>query len=217
MPWFERSHRTRTLLTCLDERWPLAIWWCVTAGHDNTHRQRAQPVLRIPAQILVCSSWYTQADSLSLQVLIFSQFKIMLDVLEDYLRLAGFPFERIDGSVPQREREAAINRYSKGARPSNPTPPPPFNLHAPDSLPLERIDGSVPQRERKAAINRYSRGACPSSPTPQTPSPYLRLAGFPFERINGSVPQREREVAINRYSKGAHTICVGNPTKCWSM
>ncbi len=48
------------------------------------------------------------------QVLIFSQFKIMLDVLEDFLRLGGFPFERIDGSVSQRDREDAINRYSKG-------------------------------------------------------------------------------------------------------
>ncbi|EIE23054.1 hypothetical protein COCSUDRAFT_9418, partial [Coccomyxa subellipsoidea C-169] len=37
----------------------------------------------------------------------------MLDVLEDFLRLGGFPFERIDGSVSQRDREDAINRYSK--------------------------------------------------------------------------------------------------------
>ena len=49
-----------------------------------------------------------------MQVLIFSQFKIMLDVLEDYLRLMGFPLERIDGSVAQRDREAAIDRYSAG-------------------------------------------------------------------------------------------------------
>ncbi len=50
-----------------------------------------------------------------MQVLIFSQFKIMLDVLEDYLRLIGLPLERIDGSVAQRDREAAIDRYSAGA------------------------------------------------------------------------------------------------------
>lgn len=49
------------------------------------------------------------------QVLIFSQFKIMLDVLEDYLRLKNFPLERIDGSVSQRDREIAIDRYSAGA------------------------------------------------------------------------------------------------------
>ena len=50
------------------------------------------------------------------QVLIFSQFKIMLNVLEDYLRLKKFPLERIDGSVSQRDRETAINRYSAGMR-----------------------------------------------------------------------------------------------------
>lgn len=47
-------------------------------------------------------------------MLIFSQFKIMLNVLEDYLRLMKFPLERIDGSVSQRDRETAINRFSAG-------------------------------------------------------------------------------------------------------
>ncbi len=39
------------------------------------------------------------------QVLIFSQFKIMLDVLEDYLGLAGYPVERVDGSVKGKDRQ----------------------------------------------------------------------------------------------------------------
>lgn len=51
-----------------------------------------------------------------MQVLIFSQFKIMLDVLEDFVRLSGYPFERIDGDVAARDRQAAIDRFSKGAR-----------------------------------------------------------------------------------------------------
>ena len=49
------------------------------------------------------------------QVLIFSQFTRMLDILEDYLAAAQYPCERIDGSVSLRERQAAIDRYSKGA------------------------------------------------------------------------------------------------------
>ncbi len=48
-------------------------------------------------------------------MLIFSQFTRMLDILEDYLTLAQYPTERIDGSVGLRERQAAIDRYSKGA------------------------------------------------------------------------------------------------------
>lgn len=42
------------------------------------------------------------------------QFKIMLDVLEDFLHMAGYPCERIDGSTSSRDRQAAIDRYSKG-------------------------------------------------------------------------------------------------------
>ncbi len=38
----------------------------------------------------------------------------MLDVLEDYLRLAGHATERIDGSTAARDRQAAIDRFSKG-------------------------------------------------------------------------------------------------------
>jgi len=49
------------------------------------------------------------------QVLIFSQFKIMLNVLEDFMNLSDYPYERIDGDVPARERQAAIDRFSKSA------------------------------------------------------------------------------------------------------
>eukprot|EP00798_Chlamydomonas_sp_ICE-L_P018820 gene18820-25365_t len=49
------------------------------------------------------------------KVLIFSQFVIMLNVLEDYLKdHCGYPVERIDGSVSGRDRQQAIDRFSKG-------------------------------------------------------------------------------------------------------
>jgi len=47
-------------------------------------------------------------------VLIFSQFTRMLDVLQDYMRMAGWPCERIDGSVKSRDRQAAIDRFTNG-------------------------------------------------------------------------------------------------------
>eukprot|EP00250_Pteridium_aquilinum_P001778 c11994_g1_i1 orf=341-5044(-) len=46
------------------------------------------------------------------RVLIFSQFTIMLDLLEDYLHSKGYSFERIDGKIRGSERQAAIDRYS---------------------------------------------------------------------------------------------------------
>ena len=49
------------------------------------------------------------------RLLIFSQFKIMLDILEDYLSLRKFRFERIDGSITGKKRQMAIDRYQSKA------------------------------------------------------------------------------------------------------
>ena len=45
------------------------------------------------------------------RVLMFSQFKIMLDIIEDYLGGRGFKAERIDGSITGLKRQAAIDRF----------------------------------------------------------------------------------------------------------
>jgi SNF2 family DNA or RNA helicase len=45
------------------------------------------------------------------RILLFSQFKIMLDILEDYLDARKFRFERIDGSITGHLRQAAIDRF----------------------------------------------------------------------------------------------------------
>jgi chromodomain-helicase-DNA-binding protein 7 len=45
------------------------------------------------------------------RILLFSQFKIMLDILEDYLYARNFSFERIDGSITGHKRQSAIDRF----------------------------------------------------------------------------------------------------------
>ncbi|GMH49541.1 hypothetical protein TL16_g00544, partial [Triparma laevis f. inornata] len=45
------------------------------------------------------------------RVLMFSQFVMMLDVLEDYLYYKGYDFCRIDGSITGPKRQAAIDRF----------------------------------------------------------------------------------------------------------
>lgn len=45
------------------------------------------------------------------RVLIFSQFKIMLDILEDYFSARKMKFERIDGSITGNKRQQAIDRF----------------------------------------------------------------------------------------------------------
>ena len=55
------------------------------------------------------------------RILIFSQFKIMLDILEDYLHFREYSFERIDGSITGAKRQSAIDRFqdpsSQGCEP----------------------------------------------------------------------------------------------------
>jgi superfamily II DNA or RNA helicase len=46
------------------------------------------------------------------KVLIFSQLKMMLDVIEFYLQLRGITSERIDGDTSAAKRQAAIDRFS---------------------------------------------------------------------------------------------------------
>lgn len=45
------------------------------------------------------------------RVLIFSQFKIMLNVIEDYLILKEFLYERVDGGITGKKRQVAIDRF----------------------------------------------------------------------------------------------------------
>ena len=47
------------------------------------------------------------------KVLIFSQLKGVLNLLEKYLNFYGYTYERIDGSVKGSDRSAAINRFNR--------------------------------------------------------------------------------------------------------
>ncbi len=49
------------------------------------------------------------------RVLIFSQFKIMLNIIEDYLGLREYDHERIDGSITGKKRQMAIDRFQRSS------------------------------------------------------------------------------------------------------
>lgn len=46
------------------------------------------------------------------RVLIFSQFRMMLDIIEDYIHAKGYFYDRVDGSIVGKKRQAAIDRFS---------------------------------------------------------------------------------------------------------
>ncbi|EAY16278.1 F/Y-rich N-terminus family protein [Trichomonas vaginalis G3] len=47
------------------------------------------------------------------RVLIFSQFTLILDIIQDYLNLKGIKYVRLDGNVRGPERQAAIDNFSR--------------------------------------------------------------------------------------------------------
>jgi SNF2 family DNA or RNA helicase len=47
------------------------------------------------------------------KVLIFSQMKMVLDLIEEYCRLKQYVYERIDGDVRGNDRQAAIDRFNR--------------------------------------------------------------------------------------------------------
>jgi len=58
-------------------------------------------------------SYYQNSRMEVYRVLIFSQFKIMLNIIEDSLTLREFKHERIriDGSITGKKRQMAIDRF----------------------------------------------------------------------------------------------------------
>jgi superfamily II DNA or RNA helicase len=47
------------------------------------------------------------------KILIFSQFTMMLDLIEDYLRWRQYSFERLDGAVKGQQRQEAVDRFNR--------------------------------------------------------------------------------------------------------
>lgn len=45
------------------------------------------------------------------KVLLFSQSKMMLDIIEDYLEYKKYQFERIDGTITGGDRQISIDRF----------------------------------------------------------------------------------------------------------
>ncbi|KXJ70348.1 hypothetical protein RP20_CCG024025 [Aedes albopictus] len=76
--------------------------------------------LRIPDQLIVASGKFRQLDELlpklkseGHRVLIFSQFVMMLDIMEKYLDIRKYGFLRLDGQTAVTERQEMIDLYTE--------------------------------------------------------------------------------------------------------
>ncbi|XP_058059073.1 SWI/SNF-related matrix-associated actin-dependent regulator of chromatin subfamily A containing DEAD/H box 1 homolog [Anopheles bellator] len=75
--------------------------------------------LRLPEKLITTSGKFRQLDELlpelkadGHRVLIFSQFTMMLDIMERYLKIRNHRFLRLDGSTAVTERQELIDEYS---------------------------------------------------------------------------------------------------------
>jgi len=93
---------------------------CKGLEDDFIARRISEGKSTLPVDLLVQSSGkmvlvdklLTKLKAGGHKVLIFSQFTMMLDLLEPYLEGRGHMYERLDGSTPPLERQAAIDRFS---------------------------------------------------------------------------------------------------------
>lgn len=88
----------------------------LSAAGGNTATSREEVVHRLlveaSGKLVLLDKLLPKLKDGGHRVLIFSQMTRMLDILEDYLRLRGFLYERMDGQITGMIRQAAIDRYS---------------------------------------------------------------------------------------------------------
>jgi SWI/SNF-related matrix-associated actin-dependent regulator of chromatin subfamily A member 5 len=70
-------------------------------------------VIEVSSKLTVVDKLLKKLSGGGHQVLIFSQFKITLNVLEDYLNIRGYEYCRFDGDTTLEERELAIDEFTK--------------------------------------------------------------------------------------------------------
>ncbi|XP_024359262.1 CHD3-type chromatin-remodeling factor PICKLE isoform X2 [Physcomitrium patens] len=84
-------------------------------GVEPTVRNQAEAnrqLLENSGKLLLLDKMMTKLHSQGHRVLIYSQFTRMLDILEDWLHLKKWGYERIDGKISGSERQIRIDRYN---------------------------------------------------------------------------------------------------------
>lgn len=89
---------------------------------ENAELSEADHLVKASGKLVLLDKLLPRLKEEGHRILIFSQFKIMLDILEDYLNTRSMKYERIDGSITGNRRQQAIDRFQ--APPSEGKVPP---------------------------------------------------------------------------------------------
>jgi len=83
------------------------------SGKGQEKQDTMQTLIQASGKFVLLSKLLPRLQSRGHRVLIFSQFKKVLDILEDFLVYLDMKYERMDGDITGNHRQNAIDRFSK--------------------------------------------------------------------------------------------------------
>ena len=95
----------------------------IRAQKEHRNLPDAELLVKASGKLVLLDKLLPRLKEEGHRVLMFSQFKIMLDILEDFFTAKEMQFERIDGSITGHKRQQAIDRFQS---PSTDGREPPF-------------------------------------------------------------------------------------------
>jgi SNF2 family DNA or RNA helicase len=79
---------------------------------DVTFKFAVETLIRAAGEIILLGKLLLRLRDKGHRVLVFSQMVTMLDILSDYYRMRGSPFQRLDRSMPNDLRVRAVDHYN---------------------------------------------------------------------------------------------------------
>ena len=79
----------------------------------KSEEERLRVLINCSGKLTLCDKLLPRLQAEGHRVLIFSQMKLVLNLLEQYMEAKGYEYERIDGNIRGNERQAAIDRFCK--------------------------------------------------------------------------------------------------------
>eukprot|EP00092_Neocalanus_flemingeri_P031244 GFUD01033937.1.p1 GENE.GFUD01033937.1~~GFUD01033937.1.p1 ORF type:complete len:2371 (-),score=719.51 GFUD01033937.1:118-7230(-) len=89
----------------------------VDLNHQQTAEERLQQIIYGSGKLLLLDKLLTRFREKGDRVLIFSQMVIMLNIMEEYMELKRYPYQRLDGSVSSDKRKQAIAAFNAPGSP----------------------------------------------------------------------------------------------------
>ncbi|XP_023215093.1 SWI/SNF-related matrix-associated actin-dependent regulator of chromatin subfamily A containing DEAD/H box 1-like isoform X2 [Centruroides sculpturatus] len=88
--------------------------------HKLCHQYKTVSSFKLSPETIVSSGKFQMLDSFIPElkqngdrILLFSQFTIMLDILEEYMNIRNYRFLRMDGSIPVADRQPLIDEFNE--------------------------------------------------------------------------------------------------------